>query len=322
MQKFLTISAVGELVEPSLCKKHPLRDTHAPALVVEHVSKQFKAVHAVQAVDFQVAQGECIALAGHNGAGKSTLIKMMLGLIRPDHGAIRIHGQSPTQYAVRRKIGYLPETVSLYPSLNALETLNFFAKLKKVPTQGNAALLAQVGIADAAKRRVSTYSKGMRQRLALAQALLGEPDMLFFDEPTTGLDPASRQQFYELVNALRARGASIVLSTHALAELVGQVDRIIIMKQGRKMADGTLYELRTQADLPTVLLAFTDAPLPAPWQPNGAGQWRCDVAQAEKSATLAALYAQCTPRDVEIVPPSLDDVYAAFLRREPAEVAA
>ena len=240
----------------------------------------------------------------------------MLGLLAPDSGTIAINGASPADWTVRRRMGYLPETVSLYRSLNALETLDFFARLKKVPTDGNHALLELVGIADAARRRVSTYSKGMRQRLALAQALLGEPNILFFDEPTTGLDPASRQQFYELLGQLRSKGASILLSTHALAELVGQVDRIVIMKHGHKMADGTLLELREQAELPTTLLAVSEQSLPAPWQAAGAGQWRCTVAQADKSAALAALYAHCTPRDIDIIPPSLDDLYAAFLQRE------
>lgn len=289
---------------------------NTPAIHVEQVCKNFKNLRAVSNMQLNVAQGECIALAGHNGAGKSTLIKMMLGLLAPDSGTIAINGASPADWTVRRRMGYLPETVSLYRSLNALETLDFFARLKKVPTDGNHALLELVGIADAARRRVSTYSKGMRQRLALAQALLGEPNILFFDEPTTGLDPASRQQFYELLGQLRSKGASILLSTHALAELVGQVDRIVIMKHGHKMADGTLLELREQAELPTTLLAVSEQSLPAPWQAAGAGQWRCTVAQADKSAALAALYAHCTPRDIDIIPPSLDDLYAAFLQRE------
>lgn len=289
---------------------------NTPAIHVEQVCKNFKNLRAVSNMQLNVAQGECIALTGHNGAGKSTLIKMMLGLLAPDSGTIAINGASPSDWTVRRRMGYLPETVSLYRSLNALETLDFFARLKKVPTDGNHALLELVGIADAARRRVSTYSKGMRQRLALAQALLGEPNILFFDEPTTGLDPASRQQFYELLGQLRSKGASILLSTHALAELVGQVDRIVIMKHGHKMADGTLLELREQAELPTTLLAVSEQSLPAPWQAAGAGQWRCTVAQADKSAALAALYAHCTPRDIDIIPPSLDDLYAAFLQRE------
>lgn len=294
---------------------------------IENLSKTFRRFTAVNQVNLRIAQGECIALAGHNGAGKSTLIKMMLGIIQPSAGHIRINGKSPQDYALRRQIGYLPETVSLYPSLNAIETLNFFSKLKGLSKRDNMALLEQVGIADAAKRRVGTYSKGMRQRLALAQALLGNPQILFFDEPTTGLDPASRQQFYELLQELRGKGASILLSTHALSELIGQVDRIVIMKHGHKMADGNLYELREQAQLPTQLICYTEpnSRLPPQWQAISDSQWRRFVSQSEKTAVLAELFAALTPREIDILPPTLDDLYAAFLQRAPmseAETAA
>lgn len=290
---------------------------------VENLSKTFRRFTAVNQVNLHIAQGESIALAGHNGAGKSTLIKMMLGIISPSAGNIRINGKAPTDYAVRREIGYLPETVSLYPSLNAIETLKFFSKLKQLPSSGNQELLELVGIADAAKRRVGTYSKGMRQRLALAQALLGNPKLLFLDEPTTGLDPASRQQFYDLLTQLRNKGTSILLSTHALSELVGQVERIVIMKHGHKMADGTLFELREQAQLPTTIIAYAEngSQLPTGWQQSGANEWRIAVAQEAKTATLAALFQTLTPREVEIIPPTLDDLYASFLQREPQSAA-
>src|SRR5690606_39953371 len=137
---------------------------------------------------------------------------------------------------------YLPETVALHPSLTGIETLAFYAKLRGLPTKDNAALLSRVGIAQAAKRRVGGYSKGMRQRLALAQALLGQPRILLLDEPTTGLDPASRLMFYDIVRELRNAGATVLISTHALAEIASQVDRVIIMKRGRKIADGTLAQ--------------------------------------------------------------------------------
>src|SRR5690606_30351277 len=121
---------------------------------------------------------------------------------------------------------------------------------KGLPCGDNARLLARVGIAGAASRRVGGYSKGMRQRLALAQALLGSPRVLLFDEPTTGLDPASRLMFYEIVRELRNNGATVLLSTHALSELDGHTDRIVVMKNGSKIADGSMSQLRHNADLP------------------------------------------------------------------------
>src|SRR5690606_4077922 len=138
----------------------------------------------------------------------------------------------------------------LHPSLTGTETLAFYARLKGLPTSNNAALLSRVGIAQAASRRVGGYSKGMRQRLPLAQDLLGTPKVLLLDEPTTGLDPASRLLFYDIVRELREAGAAILLSTHALAELEGLADRVIVMRKGQKIADGTLSELRRDADLP------------------------------------------------------------------------
>lgn len=187
---------------------------------------------AVDGVDLNLRAGECIGLVGHNGAGKSTLIKMMLELIRPTSGSVQVLGQDPSAgaaAAARRELGYLPENVALHPSLTGAETLAFYARLKGQPVAGNAALLERVGIAAAAHRRVGTYSKGMRQRLGLAQALLGKPRALLLDEPTTGLDPALRQSFYEIIGDLRREGATILLSSHALAELEGQVDRVVVM---------------------------------------------------------------------------------------------
>ncbi len=188
------------------------------------VTKRFGAQKAVNQVDLVLKAGESVGLAGHNGAGKSTIMKLILGLITPTEGEVMLLGERTGSKAgarLRSQIGYLPETVALHPSLTGIETLDFYAKLKKQPLTQNRGLLERVGISQAAHRRVGTYSKGMRQRLALAQALL-------FDEPTTGLDPASRQMFYEVVRELNGRGATVLLSTHALAELDGHADRIIV----------------------------------------------------------------------------------------------
>lgn len=287
------------------------------SIELNNISKNFGQFSAVSHVDLKIAQGECVALAGHNGAGKSTLIKMMLGIIQPSEGSIYINGYAPNHYEARQQIGYLPETVSLYPSLSALETLNFFGQLKKINHFDAKALLASVGLADVMHKRVQTFSKGMRQRLALAQSLLGEPKLLFFDEPTTGLDPASRQQFYEILAQLRQQGVSILLSTHALAELVGQTDRIIIMKHGHKVADGSLFELREQAQLPTKLICHTQAntELTSPWQKIKETLWSASVSQAEKTLVLANLFKEITPKEIEIIPPTLDDLYARLLER-------
>ena len=286
-------------------------------LTASQLSKTFGNFTAVNKVDIHINAGEMIALAGHNGAGKSTLMKMLLGLLTPTSGSISINGHSATSLAARQLIGYLPETVALYPNMTGFETLDFFADLKHVSRERNRELLTRVGIIEAAKKRVGTYSKGMRQRLALAQALLGQPKILLLDEPTTGLDPASRADFYRILDELRAQGTAILLSSHALAELADQADRIVIMKSGVKTADGDLHALRRDAGLPTRLRAwFADAiNLPAPWQPEGDG-WVCTSSEADKVARLGELWQAGQPTNIDILPPALDDLYAHFLRRE------
>jgi Cu-processing system ATP-binding protein len=163
------------------------------------VSKRYGSQFAVRAVDLSLRAGECVALVGHNGAGKSSLIKMMLGLTTPTEGAVRLLGENPAGAAaahLRRAVGFLPENVAFHPSMTGRETLDFYARLKGEPTARNPGLLERVGLdGAAARKRVGAYSKGMRQRLGLAQALLGRPRVLFLDEPTTGLDPALRQSF-------------------------------------------------------------------------------------------------------------------------------
>ena len=286
-------------------------------LTASQLSKTFGNFTAVNKVDIHINAGEMIALAGHNGAGKSTLMKMLLGLLTPTSGSISINGHGATSLAARQLIGYLPETVALYPNMTGFETLDFFAGLKHVSRERNRELLTRVGIIEAAKKRVGTYSKGMRQRLALAQALLGQPKILLLDEPTTGLDPASRADFYRILDELRAQGTAILLSSHALAELADQADRIVIMKSGVKTADCDLHALRRDAGLPTRLRAwFADTVnLPAPWQPEGDG-WVCASSEADKVARLGELWQAGQPTNIDILPPALDDLYAHFLRRE------
>ncbi|NMG31482.1 ABC transporter ATP-binding protein [Aromatoleum evansii] len=225
----------------------------APVIAVRSATRHYGAVRAVDGVDLEVAPGELFGLIGHNGAGKSTLFKMMLGLIPATAGDIRIDGSPVTGSsfrAVRRKIGYLPENVVLYDNLTGFETLEFFARLKGVSTSECAPALERVGLAHAARRRVREYSKGMRQRLGFAQALLGKPRILFLDEPTTGLDPEAIREFYVILRGLKADGVTMILTSHILAEIQERVDRLAIMAAGKIQAVGTVQDLREQMDLP------------------------------------------------------------------------
>ncbi len=223
------------------------------AIELSQVCKQYGALRALDAVDLQLPPGEILGLVGHNGAGKSSLFKMMLGLQAPTSGRIRLWGQTVHGEAgrrVRRHIGYLPENIVFYDKLDAVETLNFFAQLKGLAVSDQRALLERVGLGFAAKRCLREYSKGMRQRLGLAQALLGEPRLLFLDEPTSGLDPQGIREFYDLILQLRDQGVTVVLSSHHLDEIESRLDRLALMRQGRLRAVGRMASLRQSQDKP------------------------------------------------------------------------
>jgi Cu-processing system ATP-binding protein len=293
---------------------------------IRNVVKCFGKVEAVRDVSFSLPEGETVALVGHNGAGKTTLMKLMLGLIRPTSGSIAVLGDDPAagQFEARRRLGYLPENVSF----NAALTWTRDAGVLRAPQAESAKacrpLLERVGLTHAANRRVGTYSKGMRQRLGLAQALLGEPRLLLLDEPTTGLDPALRQSFYEIVEELRGRGATVLLSSHALTELEERAGRVVIMNRGIKVADGTLDQLvaspgyrpasASRSPTPDSLTCRTGS---VPWRDGGGstaiwsrsmprrrGRSRCCGGATDEGAPV---------EDIDVVPPTLDELYAHFL---------
>ncbi|HEX2017726.1 MAG TPA: ABC transporter ATP-binding protein [Aurantimonas sp.] len=293
---------------------------------ISSVSKAYGKVQAVNDVSCSFQAGETIALVGHNGAGKSTLIKLMLGLIRPGSGTVRVLGEDPAagQFAARRMLGYLPENVAFNMALTGHETLCFYARLKRVRADTVGALFERVGLAGAADRRVGTYSKGMRQRLGLAQALLGRPRVLLLDEPTTGLDPALRRSFYEIIADLRADGSTVLLSSHALTELEGKADRVVIVDRGVKIADGGIDELRRISRLPTrirVKLRDGEAGRADEWA-GRTGSWKringhmleIDADPSQKIPLLRSAVSGDAPvDDLEVVPPTLDELYAHFL---------
>jgi Cu-processing system ATP-binding protein len=292
------------------------------AISLRGVSRRFGAVLAVDDVDLDIRRGEVFGLIGHNGAGKSTLFKMMLGLLPPSAGTIHLAGvpvSGAGARAVRRAVGYLPEHVALWDNLTGLETLRFFARLKAVPASECAPALARVGLEAAAQRPVREYSKGMRQRLGFAQALLGRPQVLFLDEPTTGLDPHAIRAFWDTLSALRDQGVTMVLSSHILAELQHRVDRLAVLVSGRVHALGSVQQLREQRDLPltvTLRLAAHDVPEAERMlaalgvvEPIAEGL-RVRCARPAKVALLQAL-APLGPRllDVQISEPTLEDLF-------------
>jgi Cu-processing system ATP-binding protein len=293
---------------------------------VQGVEKTYGAVQALRNVSFDLAPGRLSALVGHNGAGKTTLIKLMLGLIHADHGAVRVLNEDPAagEFSARRQLGYLPENVAFNAALTGRETLAFYARLKQIKPATAWPLLERVGLTGAADRRVGTYSKGMRQRLGLAQALLGRPRVLLLDEPTTGLDPALRQTFYEILDELRNDGATVLISSHALNELEDRAEHVLIMNRGVLVAQGTLAELRLISQLPIrVSLDLTPGAddVPSAWM-NGQsiatphGRVVLVQNEAQKMELLRGVAGDLRVTNIEIAAPTLDDLYAHFLRAQ------
>jgi Cu-processing system ATP-binding protein len=271
-----------------------------PVVEIEGVTQRYGRATVLHDLSLSLAPGEVLGLFGHNGAGKTTSMKLILGLLQASSGQVRVFGRAPSDPHVRQMLGYLPENVTFYPQLSGLETLT-----------------------AAARRRVKTYSKGMRQRLGLAQALLGEPRLLLLDEPTVGLDPIATQDLYRLLDRLRGQGTSIILCSHVLPGVEAHINRAAILTQGRLLALGTLAALREEAGLPTLIRSSglqRAAHLQKRWSEAGhvTQRWGAEGLQVaalngNKLDLLRQLLDQDSPSDVEIVVPSLEDLYRHYM---------
>ncbi|MBF0609187.1 MAG: ABC transporter ATP-binding protein [Candidatus Magnetobacterium sp. LHC-1] len=223
----------------------------------QQVSKNYAEVRAVDTVTFELRTGEVFGLVGPNGSGKSTLLKLMLGIIKPSAGQLLVNGQTLSEKGwqdFRKTIGFMPERISFYDNLTGAETLRLFARIKGGSVDSITDILDKLLSKDALNRRVGGYSKGMRQRLNLAQALVNTPSLLVLDEPTSGLDPIGTRQLYEIIDSVRrVRPLTVVLSSHILAEIEDKVTRVGVMKSGELKACGTLDELYEGFNLPLKL---------------------------------------------------------------------
>ena len=219
------------------------------AIAVSNLTKRYDAVTALANISFEVQPGEIMGFLGPNGAGKTTTLRILTGMIAPTDGSVRIDGLDVTERPldVRRRIGYLPENVSLYPELRVQEYLRYRATIKGVPATERrtriAGVLAQCALDDVQRQLIGRLSKGYRQRVALADCLLGQPKILILDEPTVGLDPHQIRQTRELITTL-GRTATILLSTHILPEVEMICQRVAIIDKGRIVAVDTPSQLR------------------------------------------------------------------------------
>ena len=294
-----------------------------PLVSLTDAGKSYQQLDALKSVTMHLNQGEVMGLFGHNGAGKTTMMKLILGVISPSRGKVEVMGMAPDSkeaWHCRSKVGYLPENVSFYEQLTGLEVLTYFAKLKGFSKKQAIDLLEQVGITHAMKRQVKTYSKGMRQRLGLAQAFIGEPKLLLLDEPTVGLDPIATRDFYQTVDQLKSNGSSVILCSHVLPGVEQHIDRAMILSTGQLLAMGTLAQLRQQAALPVAIKPFglngsvaNDSKLNGFLTANSPNTLL--VPEQEKIKVLKQLLSHEGLDDLQVETANLEQVYQHFLSK-------
>lgn len=239
-------------------------DRVSPALELRGLIKDFSTglrglkLRAVDRLDLRVEAGQVYGLLGPNGSGKSTTIKMILGLLAPTAGHCEVFGVASTRVEARREVGYLPESPYFYRYLTGRELVRFYAELGglhgKALTERVAEVIATVGLTAAADRRIETYSKGMLQRIGLAQAIVHHPRLLILDEPTAGVDPVGAAAITELILTLKAQGKTVLITSHLLGQIEDICDRVAILDRGRLMLEGAVRELVGRADRQALLV--------------------------------------------------------------------
>jgi ABC-2 type transport system ATP-binding protein len=307
----------------------------SPVVTARGLTKRYGAATVVDSIDFDVAKGEIFGLLGPNGAGKTTTILMMLGLTEVSGGEIRVLDHDPVRdpLGVKRRVGYLPDQVGFYDNLTAYDNLAYTARLMGIPadkrSQRIAEALERVRLVDVAEKRVRTFSRGMRQRLGLAEIVMKRADIAILDEPTSGLDPQAILEFLEMIHALKREGVTVLLSSHLLDQVQRMCDRVALFQRGRIVLIGTVAELARQV-LGTGLVVEVEADAAADLDARlGA------IAGVTSVSRIAAdHYRLVTDRDVRpdiaravvaangalrrlsVDAPSLEAIYARFFQKQ------
>ena len=239
------------------------------AISIKGLTKDFSVtlrgvkLRAVDSLDLEVAEGQVYGLLGPNGSGKSTTIKIILGLLEATVGEVRVFGVPAHKVEARRNVGYLPEAPYFYRYLSGRELVKFYARVCGVPSSKLKARVDEVidwvGLSGAADRRVGTYSKGMLQRIGLAQALVHDPKLIVLDEPTAGVDPVGSAEMCELIVKLKQQGKTVLITSHLLAQIEDVCDRVAILDRGKLIVEGSVLDLVGQRDRQALIVD----PLPA-----------------------------------------------------------
>jgi len=302
----------------------------APVIETRGLSKRYGETVAVDHLDLAVHAGEVFGMLGPNGSGKTTTILMLLGLTEPTAGEARVLGHDPVRepLEVKRRVGYMPDSVGFYDELTGRENLRYTARLNGLPRAEGEARIAEVlermGITDVADRPVATYSRGMRQRLGLADVLLKRPQVAILDEPTIGLDPEAALEFLGLIRGLRADGITILLSSHLLHQVQAVCDRVGLFHRGRMVLEGRVeelsarvlggaYRVRLAADGPDLEGVLAQVPGVVRVRREGPGRYLLEAqrdCRAEAARRAVAAGAQLLELSLEQL--GLDEVYARY----------
>jgi ABC-2 type transport system ATP-binding protein len=307
----------------------------SPVVTARGLTKRYGAATVVDSIDFDVAKGEIFGLLGPNGAGKTTTILMMLGLTEVSGGEIRVLDHDPVRdpLGVKRRVGYLPDQVGFYDNLTAYDNLAYTARLMGIPadkrSQRIAEALERVRLTDVAEKRVRTFSRGMRQRLGLAEIVMKRADIAILDEPTSGLDPQAILEFLEMIQALKREGVTVLLSSHLLDQVQRMCDRVALFQRGRIVLIGTVAELARQVlgtglvvDVEADAAADLDARLGAIAGVTSVSRIAADHYRlvtdrdVRPDIARAVVAANGALRRLSVDAPSLEAIYARFFQKQ------
>lgn len=290
--------------------------TTTTAVSLSGVTKRYGDVQAVAGVDLAIRSGEVVALLGPNGAGKSTTIEMLLGLVKPDQGSVQVYGASPTDAIADSLVGVMLQSGGIIEDAKVGELLNLVAGLHKDPLPVKEAL-DRAGIADLTDRKMKGLSGGQKQRVRFAMAIIPQPELIVLDEPTTGMDVESRRDFWASMHAETARGRTVLFATHYLEEADVYADRVVLMRDGKIVADGTAAQIKATVSGRTIRATVPGADLAAlaslPGVRNVETRGEVVLLQcADSDAILRYLLENTPAHDIEVTSADLEDAVLAI----------